>query len=171
MLLSSCMMTRPVTVSDYRKIDEGVLWTAIVPGLPQFLNGEYLKGALFFAGSMIPAAVGANLRASNPTNPVGEIITYTGSAVLGWSIVDAFGTTMEMVSQRAQVERELGITSKYSKSISLGMSQDDVIAIMGRPSTINRSVGSWGVHEQWVYKNSKIKYIYIENGILSSWQN
>ncbi|KKN67217.1 hypothetical protein LCGC14_0463900 [marine sediment metagenome] len=39
---------------------------------------------------------------------------------------------------------------------------------LGSPKDINKSVGSWGVHEQWVYDNT---YLYFENGILTSYQN
>jgi hypothetical protein len=39
----------------------------------------------------------------------------------------------------------------------------------GDPEDINRTVGSWGVREQWVYSNEN--YLYFENGILTSWQN
>ena len=39
----------------------------------------------------------------------------------------------------------------------------------GSPDDINRSSGSWGVHEQWVYGLGS--YLYFENGILSSIQN
>ena len=42
-----------------------------------------------------------------------------------------------------------------------------VIESIGSPNDINKSTGSWGVHEQWVYRN---KYLYFENGKLTSWQ-
>jgi hypothetical protein len=39
----------------------------------------------------------------------------------------------------------------------------------GEPNSINRSVGKWGVHEQWVYEGGD--YLYFENGKLTSLQN
>jgi hypothetical protein len=39
----------------------------------------------------------------------------------------------------------------------------------GAPESINRTGGSWGVHEQWVYGGRS--YLYFENGKLTSWQN
>ena len=42
-----------------------------------------------------------------------------------------------------------------------------VILSWGKPRNINRSIGKWGVHEQWVYPN---RYLYFENGILTSLQ-
>jgi len=55
--------------------------------------------------------------------------------------------------------------------IVLGMTQTMVQASWGPPSDINRSVGPWGVHEQWVYGDFPYsQYLYFENGVLSSWQ-
>ncbi|MDR0658815.1 MAG: hypothetical protein LBG18_07795 [Mediterranea sp.] len=39
----------------------------------------------------------------------------------------------------------------------------------GEPRGINRTTGSYGVHEQWVYGSSS--YLYFENGILTTIQN
>lgn len=49
----------------------------------------------------------------------------------------------------------------------LGMSKDEVIELEGYPNEKKKQTGEWGVHEQWIYDK---KYIYIENGILSSWE-
>ena len=39
----------------------------------------------------------------------------------------------------------------------------------GEPDNINRTTGSWGVHEQWCYDWGG--YLYIENGKLAAIQN
>lgn len=52
--------------------------------------------------------------------------------------------------------------------VILGMTKEAVILSWGNPKDINKTVGSWGVHEQWVYTNGK--YLYFENGLLTSWQ-
>jgi hypothetical protein len=52
--------------------------------------------------------------------------------------------------------------------ICLGMSKKMVIEAKGEPDKVNRSVGSWGVHEQWVYNEM---YLYFENNKLKSWQD
>ncbi len=49
-----------------------------------------------------------------------------------------------------------------------GMNREMAIISLGSPNDINRTVGSWGVHEQWVYDNI---YLYFENGKLTSYQN
>ena len=50
----------------------------------------------------------------------------------------------------------------------LGMRDEEVRASWGPPIRINRSVGSWGVHEQWVYPGRN--YLYFKNGSLTSIQ-
>ena len=55
--------------------------------------------------------------------------------------------------------------------IWLGMSAEQARLSWGSPTTINRSVGSWGVHEQWVYRYKySADYLYFQNGVLTSWQ-
>jgi len=50
----------------------------------------------------------------------------------------------------------------------LEMTREMAIISLGYPLEINKSVGSWGVKEQWVYDEM---YLYFENGYLSSYQN
>lgn len=60
-----------------------------------------------------------------------------------------------------------------NRNVILGMTKEQVIVSWGgRPNDkdINRSVGSWGVHEQWIYEARGI-YLYFENGILTSFQD
>lgn len=52
--------------------------------------------------------------------------------------------------------------------VVIGMSKEMVRASLGEPIDVNRSVGSWGTHEQWVYD---ALYVYVENGIVTSWQD
>ena len=49
-----------------------------------------------------------------------------------------------------------------------GMNPDQVRLSWGEPQSINKSTGSYGQHEQWVFGNGK--YAYIRNGVLDSWQ-
>ena len=53
-------------------------------------------------------------------------------------------------------------------SFWIGMTDDMAIISLGNPKDINRTVGKWGVHEQWVYDGD---YYYFENGILTSYQD
>lgn len=54
-----------------------------------------------------------------------------------------------------------------------GMSDSQVQNAWGRPSKINRSVGSYGAHEQWVYDRGRngSQYVYFENGVVISMQS
>ena len=61
--------------------------------------------------------------------------------------------------------------SFYGKAY-LGMSATTVRERCGSPDGINRTVGSWGIHEQWVYGQTihwRV-YLYFQNGYLTSWQ-
>ena len=82
--------------------------------------------------------------------------------------------------QREKEEREhkASLYRKYGKQtadlilagkVRIGMTREMCRAAWGSPDDINRSSGSWGVHEQWVYGLGS--YLYFENGILSSIQN
>ncbi len=61
-------------------------------------------------------------------------------------------------------------TSITSEQISIGMNTCQLYAAWGLPEDRNRSVGSWGVHEQLVY-GSFGPYIYLRNGVISSFQD
>lgn len=54
-----------------------------------------------------------------------------------------------------------------------GMSESQVQNAWGRPTKINRSVGSYGTHEQWVYDRGRngAQYVYFENGVVASMQS
>jgi hypothetical protein len=56
-----------------------------------------------------------------------------------------------------------------SEQVRVGMTKQQCKLSWGEPESINKTSGSWGVHEQWVYSSSS--YLYFDNGILSSIQN
>jgi hypothetical protein len=63
--------------------------------------------------------------------------------------------------------------SKFKNAISknkiaIGMTKEMVIDSWGDPENINRDVGSWGIHEQWIYNST---YLYFENGKLTAFQD
>jgi len=57
--------------------------------------------------------------------------------------------------------------------VHIGFTTEQVVAAWGRPSDINRTVGSWGVHEQWVYQRGdySAQYLYFEDGVMRSFQD
>lgn len=54
-------------------------------------------------------------------------------------------------------------------SVRRGMTAELCRASWGRPTKINRTIGSYGVHEQWCYGGHN--YLYFEDGILTTIQN
>lgn len=81
----------------------------------------------------------------------------------------------KLTAQRAELEKKLTVKfgSKVAKDLVvgrvwMGMTEEMAEYSWGRPQTINRSVGSWGVSEQWVYGVGN--YLYFGNGKLTSWQ-
>ena len=57
--------------------------------------------------------------------------------------------------------------------IYIGMKEEHLLASWGKPRDINKSVGSWGVHKQYVYGYdvSSFQYVYVEDGEIVSWQS
>jgi len=55
------------------------------------------------------------------------------------------------------------------KEIWIGMTSEMARRSIGSPKDINRSTYSFGVREQWVYPNGK--YLYFEDGVLTSYQD
>jgi len=57
------------------------------------------------------------------------------------------------------------------------MTEEQVIFSWGMPKSTSRSVGSWGVHKQWIYEPSfqhrrySDTYLSFENGILTSYSD
>lgn len=55
--------------------------------------------------------------------------------------------------------------------IWIGMSRTQFKEVKGEPTKINRSVYTFGVHEQWIYGEIDASYYYFENNILKAWQH
>ena len=97
---------------------------------------------------------------------------YGGSNIL-ISIACENGLVNKILKlQRVIFEEKYG--NKYGplveqNKIQIGMTKEMVEDSWGKPNDINRTVGSWGVHEQWIYDSGR--YLYFENGKLTSWQD
>ena len=52
--------------------------------------------------------------------------------------------------------------------VKIGMTDEQVSLAWGKPNKVNRTIASWGTHEQWVYGNT---FLYFENGILTALQD
>jgi hypothetical protein len=53
--------------------------------------------------------------------------------------------------------------------IWIGMDSDQLTVSWGPPTRINRTVGTFGTNEQWVYGDSR--YVYLDNGKVTSFQD
>lgn len=69
-------------------------------------------------------------------------------------------------------EREVYLAIR-SKKIMPGMTKKELIRSWGKPTKINSSGGSYGSRDQYVYRrgNNQTQYVYLEDGIISSWSN
>jgi hypothetical protein len=112
-------------------------------------------------------------------------VSYQG--VIGWipayKLKDEFLTSalfadlMKKCDTVSGLKRMKTLTSRYGSTtakriiegkIWMGMTKEMTRESRGDPEDINRTVGSWGVHEQWLYNGT---YLYFENGKLTSWQD
>lgn len=75
-------------------------------------------------------------------------------------------------------QRRKNILAKYGQvngktilegKVRIGFTKAMCIEAWGEPDDINKSTGSWGVHEQWCYSDGS--YLYFENGKLTSIDN
>ncbi|BCZ47613.1 hypothetical protein psyc5s11_36800 [Clostridium gelidum] len=59
---------------------------------------------------------------------------------------------------------------RKTKGVSIGMTKSEVLASSwGKPKDINKTTTKYGTNEQWVYSGNR--YLYFDNGILTSIQN
>ena len=76
---------------------------------------------------------------------------------------------------RAKIAGSSSFSSRERKAIMsgdifLGMSEKALLLSWGDPEDVNTSVGDWGTHKQYVYGDFG-PYVYVENGIVTSWQD
>jgi hypothetical protein len=57
-----------------------------------------------------------------------------------------------------------------SKTVKIGMNTLELIVSMGYPNKINRTTTASSVSQQWVYRDIDV-YVYLENGVVTSFQD
>lgn len=57
------------------------------------------------------------------------------------------------------------------RQLQLGMTKEQVLLSMGRPTDVNRTVSASGTDEQWVYGTYNGTYLYFEHGQLTAIQD
>lgn len=83
--------------------------------------------------------------------------------------IEKFKASEEQAEAQKKAIEEANKITPGSRKVRIGMTQDEAIISMGKPYDINRTVSSYGTHEQWCYNGGV--YLYFEDGILSSWQD
>lgn len=105
--------------------------------------------------------------------------------VLYDKLLNKYGKTYaeEFADYPSQAERFEQLVPKYGKSnaklmvnyrLRIGWTDEMVRISWGAPDRINTTTSRYGVHEQWVYKNSDDypdSYLYFEDGILTTIQD
>jgi len=94
----------------------------------------------------------------------------------------------DYLATHPEISSEMRVTIEQG-DVLLGMTSAQVVACRGKPYKINKTTGSYGVHERWVMvirwrggtgltipkglvkKAKKYAYIYFENGLVTSWQS
>jgi hypothetical protein len=86
-------------------------------------------------------------------------------------VLTASPTAIAVVERKAKAKAAAAATAwKARGGVRVGMTAKQVLSSnWGRPESVNRTTGSYGTHEQWVYGGGN--YLYFENGILTSIQN
>ncbi|WP_036301325.1 hypothetical protein [Methylotenera sp. L2L1] len=101
-----------------------------------------------------------------------QFCEYYGYMLRGEYITD-FGSAADMknIMKREASRRNLKVNANIAKEqiLKLNISTCDLYASWGIPDNENKSVGSYGVHIQHIYKRSGT-YVYSENGRVTSWQ-
>ena len=70
---------------------------------------------------------------------------------------------IERIMEKYNCDQETA-TLIHQRRVRIGMTDEQCRAALGRPRNINRSVGSYGVHEQWCYNGL---YLYRRDGVLT----
>jgi len=98
----------------------------------------------------------------------------------GWASSDVLWKTRKMYDLKRKLDSDIKkkknietfgeeIAKKVNdKQVWIGMTKEMLLASKGEPKDKNISTGSWGKHEQWIYPS---RYIYIEDGVITSFQS
>lgn len=92
-------------------------------------------------------------------------------------IAEAKANNENVLAMKSKLERKQRLIKKYGTingariadhKIWIGMTREMLIESLGKPNDINRTVTASETHEQFVYLDL---YVYVENGIVTSYQD
>lgn len=113
----------------------------------------------------------------NSGKPYKSLLDESKPLVCGRFQLKSYYDNVKSLTAAAKAKRQVELTKKFGASnaklildgyVRIGMTKEMCRESWGNPDDINRTVGSWGTHEQWVYGNS---YLYFEENKLTSIQN
>lgn len=121
--------------------------------------------------------------AAHGAAPEAAALAYKQGKMQWWQVCEEYGRLLrkpdpkrsEWTASIAAEAKQWGVIPTQddgyiqARQPRLGMDQCAAMAAFGRPNANNRSVGRWGEHEQWVYRDRRL-YLYFENGKLTSYQ-
>ncbi len=109
--------------------------------------------------------------------PYKSYLNETMPLVCGRFQLKSYYDNVKAITAENLAKRKAELTKKYGAAnanliiegiVRIGMTKEMCEESWGHPYDINKSIGSWGTHEQWVYGNS---YLYFEGNRLTSIQN
>ena len=154
----------------------------------QEARAEYRKATFKMYAAMVSAValtlVGGVATVIDPDN---MILVLSGAAVavggLLWLVYGVLANAapdqleagdkvrrLEHLKNNSENYNTQEINSIINGTIFIGMSESALIACWGKPRDVNKSVGEWGTHKQYVYGDFG-PYVYVENGYVTSWQS
>lgn len=152
-------------------------------GLYNINNGlerkDIPKGSMFKCIDLILKNEGDNEILAIMDNPIyGKSFSYF-DVITSTGIFDYCYSKFETTeAHNKDIVRQQKLIKKYGKNIAktildgkvkIGFTKQMCIEAWGEPDNINRTSGSYGVHEQWVYDSGS--YLYFEKGVLTTIQN
>lgn len=138
---------------------------------------KYPHSLYYFAGNIITPSPGPAMYKVSYLDVTGWVLNETIKPLSEYERELRLAHEKKITERKAYTAYKDGLIKKYGTTDAqrilehkfwIGMTDKMARESMGTPNDINRSVGSWGVHEQWIYGNT---YLYFENEVLTSYQN
>lgn len=114
---------------------------------------------------------------SSKGKPYQTLLEETLPYVCGRFQLKSYYDNVKAITATNKAKRKTELTKKFGAAnanlilegkVRIGMTKAMCEASWGYPDDINKLIGSWGTHEQWVYGNS---YLYFEGNKLTAIQN
>lgn len=138
---------------------------------------KYPYSLYYFEGNIITPTPGPAMYKVLYLNNIGWVLKEAIKPLSEYERELRLAQGKQIAERKAYTAYKDGLIKKYGTTDAqrilehkfwIGMTDKMARESMGTPNDINRTVGSWGVNEQWIYGNT---YLYFENGILTSYQN